>query len=199
MSMTIFLLIRHAAHGHLGQTLSGRMPSIGLSKVGLEQARLLAAHIASEDLALVQHSPVQRAATTARAIAATCAVPLEEVAALDEIDFGDWTGRTFAELDGDPDWTRWNAARGGAAVPGGETMVAAQRRIVGHLIDTAAARPNATIAVVTHCDMIRAAVCWAIGLPLDRLLRFEVDAASITRLSVDGAAARLLTLNEGIG
>ncbi len=193
---TTFLLIRHAAHGHLGHTLSGRASGIPLSEAGMAQAARLAARLAGEGVALVQTSPIARAVATAEAIAKATGCAVEEVEALIEIDFGDWTGRSFVELDGDPAWVRWNAERGTARVPGGESMAEAQGRIVGHLRDVARRFDGRTIAIVTHCDMIRAAVADAIGLPLDRLLRFEVDAASVTRLTVEDGAARLLGLNE---
>jgi broad specificity phosphatase PhoE len=49
---------------------------------------------------------------------------------------------------------------------------------------------------VTHCDLIRALVATVLGLPLDNLLRFEVDPASVTRIEAAPGWARLLTLNE---
>ncbi len=39
---------------------------------------------------------------------------VEKVEDLDEIDFGTFTGRSFADLDGDPDWRTWNEDRANA-------------------------------------------------------------------------------------
>ena len=53
--------------------------------------------------------------------------------------------------------------------------------------------------MVTHSDMIRAAVAHVLGLPLDNLLRFEVEPASITRIVAGDWGTKLSTLNERAG
>jgi probable phosphoglycerate mutase len=195
MTATI-LLIRHAAHAHLGQVLSGRRPGIALSPQGREQARRLAGFLADAPLAEVHTSPVQRARETAEAVARPAAPSLVQ-AALDEIDFGAWTGRPFAELEGDAAWRRWNADRGAAAPPDGESMAAAQRRAWDHVIDVAARHAGATVAMVSHCDIIRAIVVQILGLPLDAIFRFDIDPASVSRVAVGPWGAKVLSLNEG--
>jgi broad specificity phosphatase PhoE len=190
------LLIRHAAHAHLGKILSGRLAGIGLSEVGARQAARLAEQLAGEEIAAVQCSPVQRAQETAAAIAGTRGLAVETVEALNEIDFGDWTGSEFDALAGDPEWDRWNAARSVAVAPRGESMAAAQARVVRHLEVTAAANAGNTIAMVTHCDIIRAACAHVLGLSLDAVHRFDVDPASVTRLAVGEWGARVISINE---
>ena len=199
LTTTIFL-IRHAAHAHLGTILSGRMPGIALSDAGRDQARALAGTLATRHLAAIHTSPVQRAVETAQFLAngRGGTAPVKEDA-LDEVDFGEWTGRRFADLDGDPDWTRWNAARGSArAGGGGETMIEAQARIVAHLEEAARRHPGEAIAIVSHCDMLRAAIAHYLSLPLDHLLRFDVDPASVSRLAVGAWGGRVLSINESI-
>lgn len=198
MAVTV-LLIRHAPHVQIGTMLSGRTAGLGLTADGVEQAARLGVRVAAQRLDRVQASPLDRTMQTARAIAAAASVDdVEPVAALNEVDFGDWTGRRFADFANDPLWEAWNTARGSAGPPGGESMTAAQARIVAHLQAMAHAHDGETIAMVTHCDMIRAAVAWILGLPLDHLLRFDVDPASITRIVLGDWGGRLLTLNEGI-
>jgi broad specificity phosphatase PhoE len=46
--------------------------------------------------------------------------------------------------------------------------------------------------------MIRAAVAWVLGLPLDHVLRFDIDPASVTRIVLGDWGGRIMTLNEGI-
>jgi probable phosphoglycerate mutase len=191
------LLIRHAAHGHLGDVLSGRQEGIPLAPEGVRQAAALARRLSAAPPDAVQASPVQRAQETAQAIAAECGREVETVAALDEIDFGEWTGRRFAELDGDPAWSRWNTARAEAEAPGGESMAAAQERAMAHLRGAAERHAGGTVAMVTHCDIIRAIVAAVLGLSLDRILRFDVSPATISRIAAGEWGERLMTLNEG--
>jgi ribonuclease H / adenosylcobalamin/alpha-ribazole phosphatase len=187
------LLIRHAAHAHIGHTLSGRLPGLSLTAAGRAQAEALApvvtAHAADRWIA----SPIERAQETAALLAGGAPVRAED--GLTEIEFGDWTGRRFDELAGDPAWVHWNARRSGAAAPGGETAAAAQARAVAALAREAAR--GGTVAAVTHCDIVRSVVCAVLGLSLDRLLRFEVDPASLTVIEMNGQGeGQLLRLNE---
>src|SRR3954469_22404129 len=116
------LLVRHAAHAELGTLLSGRRRDVALSREGLAQAALVAELLSTAPLAAIYSSPRERAWYTARDIAEPHDLKVIIAEGLDEVDFGAWSGRSFAELDGDPDWQIWNEARGSARAPGGETM-----------------------------------------------------------------------------
>lgn len=190
------LLIRHAAHGHLGNILSGRLPGISLSEEGRSQADRLAARLGAVRIDAVHTSPVQRAQETAGSIAAGRGLPVQVAPALEELDFGDWAGRSFVELADDPRWDTWNSARESATAPGGESMAEAQARAWDHVEATALAAPESTVAMVTHCDIIRALVARVLGLPLGLIHRFDVDPASVTRLAVGQWGAKVLSLNE---
>lgn len=193
MAATI-LLIRHAAHADLNVRLSGRRPGVGLTGEGEGQAGALGRRLTRRGITRVECSPLDRTRATAAAIATACTLPLPvPVNALNEIDMGDWTGRTFDSFGDDPVWRAWNERRGTARTPGGESMAEAQARIVGHLRTVA---DGEVVAMVSHSDMIRAAVAWVLGLPLDHLLRFDIDPASVTGVAVGDWGARLLWLNE---
>lgn len=196
MTATI-LLIRHAAHSHLGNVLSGRAGDVPLSHEGRDQARCLAGRLVDGNLHEIHSSPVRRARETAREISDAVDIPVTTADALDEIDFGSWSGKRFAELEGDPLWREWNERRDTAATPAGETMQAVQERATRHLRDTALAAPGRNLAMVTHCDVIRAVVAGIVGLPLRNILSFEVGPASISRIAIGSWGERLLTLNEG--
>lgn len=195
MTVTI-LLIRHAAHSQLGRVLSGRSGDAPLSPAGRDQATRLAARLGGVGLGAVHTSPVRRARETAAAIAAACDLAPQVAAPLEEIDLGAWEGRSFAELDGDPEWDAWNSHRAAAVPPGGEPMRAVQERVMAHLREVAAKAAHAVVAMVSHADVIRAAVAGVLGLSLDRLLAFDVDPASVTRIVAGSWGERLVSLNE---
>ncbi len=48
----------------------------------------------------------------------------------------------------------------------------------------------------SHCDVLRALVAHYLGLPLDNLLRFEIDAGSVSRVEVGAWGGRVLGVNE---
>ena len=179
MTVTI-LLIRHAAHIDLDRRLSGRREGVALSDAGRGQAARLGERLAGERIDRVEASPLDRTRATAEALRRRVSVE----PALIEIDMGEWTGRALGSFGEDPAWRAWNEHRATARIPGGESMAEAQARIVDHLRRTARQRDGQVVAMVSHSDMIRAAIAWALGLSLDNLLRFDIEPASTSRLVV---------------
>ncbi|RXZ65427.1 histidine phosphatase family protein [Pelagerythrobacter rhizovicinus] len=192
------LLIRHATHSDLGSRLSGRSRGGSLSAVGYTQAHAIARYLAEGRLDRIETSPVTRARETAAILSSRTGLPVTVAPALDEIDFGEWEGRAFAELEDDPRWRDWNAARSVATAPDGESMASVQSRALAHIADTAKSTRGTAIAMVTHCDVIRAVVAGVLGLSLDNLLRFSVDPASVTRLEVGTWGAKVCSINEAV-
>jgi broad specificity phosphatase PhoE len=190
------LLVRHAAHVELGATLSGRRRDVALSAEGLEQAAILADLLGTASIAAVYSSPRERAWYTAREIAEPHGLKPSILDDLDEVDFGEWTGRSFAELDGLSEWRRWNSARSTARAPGGESMAEAAGRASSALAGLVADHDGETIVAVSHCDVIRGIIAQHLGLGLDHLLRFDVDPASVSRLTLGDWGARINSINE---
>jgi broad specificity phosphatase PhoE len=190
------ILVRHAAHDNVGGYLAGRMPGVPLGQAGLAQARRLAQRMARERIDAIQSSPVQRCRQTAQAIAEVVARDVEIAPALEEVDFGAWSGRSFEELNWDELWRRWNAARSMTATPAGETMLGVQQRIYGHILSTVRANPDAQIVMVSHADPIRAALAVVLGLSLDRLQSLDIAPASISIIDFDPWGATVRLVNE---
>ena len=186
-------LVRHACHSELGEVLSGRS-EIGLNTAGRAQAERMAAVLSAGPIAAIRTSPRRRARETAQPLADRCALPIESVDALDEIDFGAWMGRAFADLANDAAWQHWNRARDSARPPGGETMRQAVARAVDFILSLSSSS-NAPQVLVSHCDIIRGVVAHILGLPLDRLLAFDIDPGSVSTLSVGTRGSRIVSLN----
>ena len=193
--VTLFL-VRHATHADFGRRLTGRSEGIPLTPLGREQADAVGRFLASEELTAIHSSPRERAVETAEAIARASGIGVDIVEALDEIDFGEWTGAAFDALSGQPLWDAWNSARASSRAPAGESMTEAADRIAGHVMNLAAKCPGARIALVTHCDMIRAVVATCLGLSLDNILRFEIAPASVSRLIAGEWGTKLVSLNH---
>lgn len=194
--MTVqILLVRHAVHPEVGRLLTGRGAQVSLSGDGVVQAQRLADALADRRVAAIQSSPQRRCRETAEILAQRLYLPVEVVDALDEIDFGNWTGRGFPELEHDPLWQHWNSARSAARPPRGESMAQAVRRCVDHLAALSAGQWQ-TILCVTHADIIRGAIAHYLGLSLDNILRFDIDPASVSELLIGRDWARLTSLNR---
>lgn len=194
--MLTVLLIRHAAHGDLGERLSGRVPGCPLTAEGMQHAARMAASLGYEPIVEVQSSPVLRACQTAALVGDMTGTPVSVEAALNEVDFGCWSGQSFAALADDPRWHEWNAHRATARTPGGEAMAEAQTRAVDHVFATAQRLKTGTVAMVSHCDIIRAVLCHALAVSLDDIHRLAADAGSISRVECDGETLRAISINE---
>lgn len=197
--MLTLLLVRHASHGLLGRVLAGRMPGVPLSEAGRGEAVRLAELVADRGIGRIISSPLDRTRETAAAVAARvgCAVELSD--RINEIDCGAWTGADFTTLADDSHWQRWNAERATCRMPDGEGMAAVQARAMGLVAALAAEDGDATVALVTHSDVVKAVVMAALGLSLDRHDHLAVDPASVSTLHVWGDYARVVRLNEVAG
>lgn len=188
-----FHLARHALHAESGIRLTGRQP-ISLSQAGRDQARCLAYAFRPMNVARIDTSPSPRAMETAAILAESMGCAIRACHEIDEIDFGTWTGRTFKSLEGDPDWVLWNARRGAAAPPGGESIhdVAARASRYLRALGT---DPSEVVLAISHGDVIRTLVAIVLGLDLGNVLRFEADEASVTSFRLGEGGAVLSRLN----
>lgn len=173
--------------------LSGRS-DIVLNTQGYAEAVRLSDYLADAGISAIFSSPRSRALQTAQVIANASGPDVIIEPELDEIDFGHWMGCSFAELEGQPAWQRWNTARGSARPPAGESMAEVTARAVRAVERVAAA--GGTIVCVSHCDVIRALVAHYLGLGVDRLLSFDIDPASMTIIALGEGPGRVVAVNR---
>ncbi|TJV53895.1 MAG: histidine phosphatase family protein, partial [Mesorhizobium sp.] len=83
-----------------------------------------------------------------------------------------------------------------ARTPGGETMLDVQQRVVSLMQQLRKRYQNQSVALVSHADVIKAAVCKVLGLPLGDCFRFDIDPASITTVVSGDWGSKLIRLNE---
>jgi 2,3-bisphosphoglycerate-dependent phosphoglycerate mutase len=137
-------------------------PDVPLNARGQEQATRIGRRLATERIALVLSSPLERAAMTAREIARHTQAPLEYDDALQERNFGELRGRPYAEHPIDffsEDF----------APPGGETLGAFHAR-VALAWTRAVARTDALegdLVVVTHGLFCSSLATRLLHLPAD--------------------------------
>jgi broad specificity phosphatase PhoE len=198
--MIRILLIRHGHTELLGKILYGRMPGVHLSDRGRQETvRLASALHKRHRISEIASSPMDRARETAELIAAGTnrSVVIDEE--LQELDFGEWTGKSFNELMQDERWKAYNRHRSVNGAPGGEFLVHVQVRAwnaVERVIARHKHESDAIIAVVTHGDVVRALLMLFLGMPLDHLHRFEVFTASVSEVLLSDAYPQVLMVNQ---
>lgn len=194
--MTHFLLVRHGTTGANGHMLAGWMNGVRLNEAGRAEVRSLGERLAGVRVDAVCSSPLDRTRETAALLAATLGVDPEACGEAGEMLFGEWTGRDFEDLDREPAFQRFNAFRSGTRAPGGETMVEVQARMVAGMLRLRAEHPDRVVVVVSHGDVIKAALAYWLGAPLDLFLRLEVAPASVSTVVLDEHAVRVLGVND---
>ncbi len=194
------LLIRHGSTDLLGRVLYGRMEGVHLNDEGSRQAQLLAQRLQQRyRISEVISSPLERALETARFIADAQRLNVSIDEGINEIDFGSWMGKSFSELLGSDEWKKYNELRSTANPPHGELMTQVQTRAWGTLERILMRHqqvPEATVAVVTHGDVVRALLILLLGMPLDHIHRLEVAPASLTEVLLGPGQPRVVTINQ---
>ena len=192
---TTFHLVRHGDYSLLGRVLAGRISGYSLSETGRAQAHAVADVLTAIPVAAVVASPLERTRETAAPIAARCGVEVVIDEDIVEIDFGDWTGRTFDSLREWPGWPAFTRFRSTAQVPNGESMLAVQVRSVGAVVRLRQAYPEGNVVLVSHGDVIKSIVAHFLTIPLDMFRRFDIAPASRSIVALSDEDARVLAVN----
>jgi len=137
-----------------------------LSALGEEQAREAAPRLGALGFSRILASDLRRAGRTAGILAAALGLPVEVDSDLREIDVGDWTGMTRAEIEArwPGELAAWSEGRSESTV-GGESRAHLTARARSTLLRVAAeCAPGDRVLLVSHGALIRN-LDRALGLP----------------------------------
>jgi broad specificity phosphatase PhoE len=198
--MIRILLIRHGEAELTGEVLYGRMPGVHLSPEGSKQAERLSIALRERySVGEIISSPLERALETARYLADHLNLPISTDDGIIELDYGTWMGKPFSEIRELEYWRHYNRARSISSPPGGESMMHVQARAWATLdrtLERLKDDEDASVAMVSHGDVIRALLILLLGMPLDFIHRFEIAPASLTELLFDGRYVRVIRINQ---
>ncbi|HEX2970485.1 MAG TPA: histidine phosphatase family protein [Bacteroidales bacterium] len=194
--MTKFLLVRHALTDSVGKVLSGRSAGIHLNNEGKAQADHLGQRLSDLKIDAIYSSPLERALETASPVAETHNLSINVSDDLTEINFGSWTNKKIEELRNDSDFIAFNTLRSSTRIPDGELISEAQTRIISKLEQLSSVPENRTIVVVSHADIIKSALVWYAGIPVDLMNRIEISPACISIVELYDNNARIVCVNN---
>ena len=191
------LLIRHGLTAATGKILSGRTPGLHLDERGIHQAEALRERLRPVPLAAFVVSPLERCRETASLVLGDRAIELLDDERLSEVDYGEWTGREIKALAHERLWGVVQVHPSAAQFPGGEALRATQARAVDAVRDwNARLGPDATWALCSHGDVIKAVLADALGLHLDQFQRIHVDPCSLSVVRYTALRPLVLRVND---
>lgn len=182
--MTALLLVRHATTASTGKRLGGHT-SAPLDEGGRAQAEAAAERLRDVPLKAIYASPLPRTRETAEILATSHKLDVRDCEGVIEVDYGQWTDRPLAQVARTKRWPVIQTRPSRVRFPGGEAIRAAQWRAVEALEGLVTTHPRDTIAVVSHADVIKAAVAHFLGQPLDLFQRLHIAPTSLTWLQLD--------------
>jgi probable phosphoglycerate mutase len=196
--MPTILLIRHGENDYVKKgRLAGRLPGVHLNHNGTKQAEIVADLLSGAPIKSVYSSPLERCMETAQPLADKLNLTVIPREGLLEVDFGNWQDKTLKQLRRRKLWkaVQNNPAR--THFPEGESFAIAQNRIINEL-ETLCKKHKSKdlIACYSHSDVIRLAIAYYIGTPLDLFQRILISPGSISTLHLGDFTVQVLNVNQ---
>ncbi len=197
----IMYLVRHGATANnlaSPPRLQGSGVDLELSEAGKQQARCAADLLATHPLTAIYSSPLMRARQTAEIIAGSHALPVQQIAAIQEIDVGQWEGRSWKEISqSDPEpYRRFIEDSAKHGYLGGENMTDVLARCAPAITKLLERHCGEEIAVIAHNVVNRVYVASLLGVPLSRAREINQDNCGINVVRYRRNEVKLLSLNS---
>ncbi|MGX7023501.1 histidine phosphatase family protein [Vagococcus hydrophili] len=185
MKTTIYF-IRH------GETVWNQMKKMQglknseLTDKGVEQATLLGEKLVTEKVDIICTSPSIRAVKTSELINRSLNVPVMKDDGFQEIDMGDWEGKTYDEISRKypEEWELfWHEPLKFKGENHGETFKELGERSTNSINEILEVLEGKTVAIVSHRITIKTMVSEILGKPLNELE--DVLPNSLTKIVFD--------------
>jgi len=201
--MVEIILIRH---GLTLWNLEGRIQGISnteLAPEGLRQAKLLAEKFPCDKVDAIYSSDLSRAKITAQFLADKINLPVQTTTAFREVDFGEWDGKSFSDLEKfDADRLKiFHTQPDKLKLDGAETFQQAQSRAMNRLKQVIDAHENGGenhVVIAAHGSINRLMLCAILEIPIKNIWRlnqfntavniFRVDDGNFTVRLINGTA-----------
>lgn len=171
-------LIRHGQiNGYENFPVYGHT-EVDPTKIGILQMQQVAERLRFAEIGAIYSSDLERSASGARMIARYHDVPLRFLSELKEIYFGDWEGRTMAEIRSDfpKELAKRQADLVNYQPPGdGESIGRFSKRIMKIYERILSEQRDNDIVIVAHGAVNRVILCEALGLDIVHMFNIQQD------------------------
>ncbi|GAA3617845.1 histidine phosphatase family protein [Secundilactobacillus similis] len=169
-----------------------------LTELGQFQARQLSHRLATfPTIDRIVASPSPRAQQTAHLVNLDLGLPITTDAAFQELNMGNWEGRTYTEIEAasPQEWANfWQAPEQFQASNGGETFADLATRALAGFNALVQQSPNQTIAVVSHRITIRVLLSQLLNVDINQI--DDPKPTSLTELIVIDNQYHLSLMNS---
>lgn len=202
--MARLILVRHGETEWNRQKRYQGQTDTELNTTGIRQAGKTAERLAQEKISVIYCSDLRRARQTAEIIASKQSerIDIRESPLLREMDFGDYEGLTFDEMDeqyrlifsASPSWrSRGPYVRS----PNGESIADLAARVEQFSTSTLEHHPsNDTVLIAAHGGTIQVLVCHLLGISLDHWWQIRISGAAVSILETYPQGTSIVLLND---
>ena len=196
--MTELVVIRHGETDWNAERRMQGFIDIALNATGHQQATLLATALQQEEFDCFLASDLQRAVTTAQAVALPRGAPIRLDPQLRERCFGAFEGLRYDEIDTHfpQEHAAWQARNIDARYPAGtniaETLREFYSRSVAAVVGHARQHVGKRVVLFTHGGVLDCLYRFSTGMALEAKRDVEIHNASVNRFRWDGQRLHLL-------
>ncbi len=196
--MTRIILVRHGqTEWNRVERCRGRI-DIELNEIGHRQAEAVARRLCKETVSALYASPLKRAFQTAEPIAESCALEVQPLKALIDIDYGTWAGHSPEEVArryGDL-YRAWLDTPHLVQFPEGESLDQVRSRAWKALEEICQRHVEEHVILVSHVVVNRALICAVLGLTNSSFWQIGQENAAINIFEAQEGKYRLMLLND---
>ena len=198
MTLNIYFL-RH------GETVASKIggfcgtSDVELTPEGIIMAKDFAIAYQSVPWKAIFCSPMRRTIATAKPLCELIGMEMQLRDGLKEIDFGEWEGKTPAEVNKEfhDRYVRWQSEPGWNAPPGGERAIDIARRSSEVIEEIEATYPDGNVLIVAHKATIRIMLCSLLGIDVGRYRdRINMPVAAVSVLEFCAQGPQLMKLSD---
>ena len=176
------LLIRHGETKWNEERRFQGNTDVPLNEKGIQQAKALRERLAKFKFDACYTSDLSRAKDTAALIAEPHSLPLQECAALREVNFGAWEGLTGAQINEDYEDSlkKWRRNPRFVRPPGGETLEELTQRTMEAVQKIVHEYPEGQALLISHGGTIRCIITAVLGVDFNYYWRIRQDNTALS-------------------
>ena len=195
---TTLILIRHGETPHNRDKRYQGHKDTSLTTEGKRQTREIALRLRDEPLDAIYSSDLKRTRYMAEVINNYHSLKINILPELREIDFGDWEGKTYNEIQ-----RKWGSLLNGwerrpskIKIPKGESIKDLAERVISTIKKIISNHSDQRIAIITHGGPIRIILMDALALGLDDWWETITSNGGISIIEYQSKKAKVLLQND---